>query len=586
MATNSQNKIASSSNFIRAKIEKDISNNLYKNKLWNKSPGNSNHQLKGELDKAKIRTRFPPEPNGYLHIGHAKSIFLNFGLAQDFSGACHLRFDDTNPEKENQEYVDSIIENVKWLGFDWNFNNDTNLYYASNYFDFMYEAATLLIKSGFAYVDQQNADEIRENRGTLTSPGKDSPWRNHPIEEHLKLFEEMRNGKHTDGSMVLRAKINMASPNINLRDPAIYRIKNVFHHKTGDMWSIYPMYTFAHPIEDALEGITHSICTLEFEDQRPFYDWLLKRLKENNFFSDPLPKQYEFARLNLTYVVLSKRRLIELVENKHVSGWDDPRMPTLVGSKRRGYTPSGFKLFTDRIGVSKADSWIDYTILEDCMREVLNQSAHRRVAVLDPVKLIINNFADDQKEDCLAPNHPKNKDLGKRTIILTKELWIDREDFMEVPVAKYFRLSPGAQVRLRYGFVIKCTGFEKGVNGNVTKIFCDYLPDTKSGTPGADAIKVKGNIHWLSCKYAVNAKVNLYDRLFKEAHPGENNNYLDDLNPNSLTSKEIKIEENLKKISPGDQYQFERHGYFIADDLSTPEDIILNRTTTLRDNWQ
>ena len=586
MATNSQNKIASSSNFIRAKIEKDISNNLYKNKLWNKSPGNSNHQSKGELDKAKIRTRFPPEPNGYLHIGHAKSIFLNFGLAQDFSGACHLRFDDTNPEKEDQEYVDSIIENVKWLGFDWNFNNDANLYYASNYFDFMYEAATLLIKSGFAYVDQQNADEIRENRGTLTSPGKDSPWRNHPIEEHLKLFEEMRNGKHTDGSMVLRAKINMASPNINLRDPAIYRIKNVSHHKTGNKWSIYPMYTFAHPIEDALEGITHSICTLEFEDQRPFYDWLLKRLKENNFFSDPLPKQYEFARLNLTYVVLSKRRLIELVENEHVSGWDDPRMPTLVGSKRRGYTPSGFKLFADRIGVSKADSWIDYTILEDCMREVLNESAHRRVAVLDPVKLIINNFSDDQEEDCFAPNHPKNKDLGKRTIKLTKELWIDREDFMEVPVAKYFRLSPGAQVRLRYGFVIECTGFEKDVNSNITKIFCDYLPDTKSGTPGADTIKVKGNIHWLSCKYAVNAKVNLYDRLFKEAHPGENNNYLDDLNPNSLTTKEIKIEENLKTIIPGDQYQFERHGYFIADDLSKPEDIILNRTTTLRDNWQ
>ena len=546
--------------------------------------------IEGDIKSGKhqgtVHTRFPPEPNGYLHIGHAKSIFLNFGLAQDFSGACHLRFDDTNPEKEDQEYVDSIIKNVKWLGFDWNFNNDTNLYYASNYFDFMYEAATLLIKSGFAYVDQQNADEIRENRGTLTSPGTDSPWRNHPIEEHLKLFEEMRNGKHTDGSMVLRAKINMASPNINLRDPAIYRIKNVSHHKTGNKWSIYPMYTFAHPIEDALEGITHSICTLEFEDQRPFYDWLLKRLKENNFFSDPLPKQYEFARLNLTYVVLSKRRLIELVENEHVSGWDDPRMPTLVGSKRRGYTPSGFKLFADRIGVSKADSWIDYTILEDCMREVLNESAHRRVAVLDPVKLIINNFSDDQEEDCFAPNHPKNKDLGKRTIKLTKELWIDREDFMEVPVAKYFRLSPGAQVRLRYGFVIECTGFEKDVNSNITKIFCDYLPDTKSGTPGADAIKVKGNIHWLSCKYAVNAKVNLYDRLFKEAHPGENNNYLDDLNPNSLTTKEIKIEENLKTIIPGDQYQFERHGYFIADDLSKPEDIILNRTTTLRDNWQ
>jgi len=378
----------------------------------------------------------------------------------------------------------------------------------------------------------------------------------------------------------------MASPNINLRDPAIYRIKNVPHHRTGDKWSIYPMYTFAHPIEDALEGITHSICTLEFEDQRPFYDWLLKRLRENNFFSDPLPKQYEFARLNLTYVVLSKRRLIELVENQHVSGWDDPRMPTIVGSKRRGYTPSGFKLFTDRIGVSKADSWIDYTILEDCMREVLNESAHRRVAVLDPVKLIINNFSDDKEEDCFAPNHPKNKDLGKRTIKLTKELWIDREDFMEVPVDKYFRLSPGAQVRLRYGFVIECTGFEKDSDGKILKIFCDYLPDTKSGTPGADAIKVKGNIHWLSCKYALTAKVNLYDRLFKEAHPGENNNYLDDLNPDSLTIKEIKIEENLKDIKPGDQYQFERHGYFIADNLSVPQNIILNRTTTLRDNWQ
>lgn len=586
MATNQKNKIISSSNFIRAKIEKDISNNLYKNKLWNKIPGNGVHQSNGSLDEAKIRTRFPPEPNGYLHIGHAKSIFLNFGLAKDFSGACHLRFDDTNPEKENQEYVDSIIENVKWLGFNWNFKKEENLYYASNYFDHMYEAAVLLIKSGFAYVDQQNADEIRENRGTLTTPGKDSPWRDHSIEDHLKWFTEMREGKHADGSMVLRAKINMASPNINLRDPAIYRIKKSHHHRTSDAWCIYPMYTFAHPIEDALEGITHSICTLEFEDQRPFYDWLLRRLKENGFFSDPLPKQYEFARLNLTYVVLSKRRLIELVEKKHVSGWDDPRMPTIVGAKRRGYTPSGFKLFTDRIGVSKADSWIDYTILEDCMREVLNESAHRRVAVLDPLKLIINNFSKNHEEDCFAPNHPKNKDLGKRTIKLTKELWIDREDFMEEPVAKYFRLSPGAQVRLRYGYVIKCTDFEKDANGKIIKIFCDYLPDTKSGTPGADAIKVKGNIHWLSCKYAVTAKVNLYDRLFKETHPGDNNNYIDDLNPNSLTTKEIKIEENLSKILPGDQYQFERHGYFIADNLSKPDDIIINRTTTLRDSWQ
>ncbi|MBT5411614.1 MAG: glutamine--tRNA ligase, partial [Nitrosomonadales bacterium] len=373
------------SNFIRTIVEKNISQGLYAQKKWGGSPGDAKHHEQGSVDAAKIRTRFPPEPNGYLHIGHAKSIFLNFGLAHDFGGKCHLRFDDTNPEKEDEEYVHSIIDNVEWLGFD----GTSDQYFASQYFAFMFEAAKSLIASGHAYVDQQSADEIRENRGTLTSAGKNSPWREHDHDYHLNLFEEMRAGKHKDGAMVLRAKIDMASPNMNLRDPAIYRIKHATHHRTGNDWCIYPMYTFAHPIEDALEKITHSICTLEFEDQRPFYDWLLERLRDNSLLQDPLPKQYEFARLNLTYVVLSKRRLIELVESGYVSGWDDPRMPTIVGARRRGYTPEGFKLFAERIGVSKADSWIDYSTLEDAMREVLNQEADRRVAVLDPLKLII-----------------------------------------------------------------------------------------------------------------------------------------------------------------------------------------------------
>ena len=574
------------SNFIRTIIEKNLAQELYKNKRWGGIPGKATHHEAGKIDSAKIRTRFPPEPNGYLHIGHAKSIFLNFGLAEDYKGTCHLRFDDTNPEKENKEYVDSIIDSVKWLGFDWTFNGQTNLFYASNYFDYMYEAAISLIESGFAYVDKQTPDEIRENRGTLTTPGTDSPWRDHPISDYIKWFKEMKEGHHADGSMVLRAKINMASPNINLRDPAIYRIKRAYHHRTANAWCIYPMYTFAHPIEDALEGITHSICTLEFEDQRPFYDWLLKRLKENSFFSDPLPKQHEFARLNLTYTVLSKRKLIGLVEGNYVTGWDDPRMPTLVGARRRGFTPEGFKLFSERIGVSKADSWIDYATLEDSMREVLNVSAQRRVAVLEPIKLIINNYPEDQEEECYAPNHPLKENLGKRTLKLTKELWIEREDFMVEPIEKYFRLYPGGQVRLRYGYIVTCTGFDKDDHGNVIAVYCDYLPDTKSGTPGANSIKVKGNIHWLSTKHSIDVKVNQYDRLFKEEHPGnKTDNYLDDLNLNSLTTSQVKLEESCLSVSPGDQFQFERHGYFICD--SNYNSIItFNRTTTLRDTWQ
>ena len=573
------------SNFIRTIIEKNLAQGLYKEKKWAGMPGNAKHHETGKIDSAKIRTRFPPEPNGYLHIGHAKSIFLNFGLAQDYKGTCHLRFDDTNPEKENIEYVDSIIDNVKWLGFDWTFEDQTNLFYASDYFDYMYEAALSLIKSGFAYVDKQTPDEMRNNRGTLT-PGIDSPWRDHPISDHIKLFKEMKKGNHADGTMVLRAKINMSSPNINLRDPAIYRIKRAHHHRTANAWCIYPMYTFAHPIEDALEGITHSICTLEFEDQRPFYDWLLKRLKENKFFSDPLPKQYEFARLNLTYTVLSKRKLIELVEGNHVKGWDDPRMPTLVGARRRGFTPAGFKLFSERIGVSKADSWIDYATLEDSMREVLNVSAQRRVAILDPVKLIINNYPEGQEEDCQAPNHPLNEDLGKRKLKLSKELWIEKGDFMSIPTEKYFRLYPGNQVRLRYGYIVTCTNFDEDDQGNVIAVYCDYLPDTKSGTPGANSIKVKGNIHWLSVKHSIDAEVNQYDRLFKEEHPGEKtDNYLDDLNLDSLKTSKIKLEKNCISVSPGDQFQFERHGYFICDSNKNSV-ITFNRTTTLRDTWQ
>ena len=585
--TNPSPKDKISSNFIRALIEKNINDGRFTKKKWNGSPGTKSHHNEGLTDKAKIRTRFPPEPNGYLHIGHAKSIFLNFGLAKDYKGACHLRFDDTNPEKENKEFVNGIIDNIKWLGFDWNFNDESNLYYASDYFELMYTAAESLINSGQAYVDQQSAEQIKNNRGTLTSSGKNSPWRDNKPEENLKLFKEMKAGKYKDGEMVLRAKINMASPNINLRDPAIYRIKHATHHKTANQWCIYPMYTFAHPIEDALESITHSICTLEFEDQRPFYDWLLKQLFKNDLLNDPLPKQYEFARLNLTYVVLSKRRLIELVERNLVDGWDDPRMPTLVGAKRRGYTPEGFKLFTERIGVSKVDSWIDYSTLEDCMREVLNDSASRRVAVLHPLKLVINNLPPGFEEDCFAPNHPKKPELGKRTIKLTKELWIEKADFMEEPKEKYFRLFPGNQVRLRYGYVVICTGCEKDKDGNVIKVLCDYLPDTKSGTPGSDLVKVKGNIHWISTKHALDAEASLYDRLFKSEQPGlESENYLDDINPESIRKIKIKLEESLLNIKPNDQYQFERHGYFICDQESTSDYLKINRTVTLRDTWK
>ena len=570
------------SNFIRAAIDADLASGKHAARTWGGKPGPAKLHEGAPKDAARIRTRFPPEPNGHLHIGHAKSICLNFGLARDYGGACHLRFDDTNPEKEEQEYVDSIIAAVKWLGFAWG----PHLYYASDYFDFMYHAAECLIEDGHAYVDSLNTEQMRALRGTLTEPGKHSPYRDRSVEENLKLFRGMRDGRFKEGEHVLRARIDMASPNINLRDPAIYRIRKASHHRTGDKWCVYPMYTYAHPLEDALECITHSLCTLEFEDQRPFYDWLLERLARDRLLQRPVPQQIEFARLNLTYVVLSKRRLIQLVEDKHVSGWDDPRLPTLAGARRRGYTPEGIRRFAERIGVSKADSWIEYSILEDCMREHLNEIAPRRMAVLDPVKLVIENYPDGKEEFAEVPNHPQKPDCGKRQVPFSRQLWIEREDFMETPVKGYFRLFPGNKVRLRYGYVVECTGYERDREGHLS-VRCTYDPDTKSGTPGAEKVKVKGNIHWVSAKHACAAEVRLYDRLFKVAHPGAGDrDFLQDLNPDSVKVITAQLEPALKQAKAEERFQFERHGYFTADRIDPATGVTeFNRTVSLRDSW-
>ncbi len=539
----------SPSNFIRQIVEADLSSGKH----------------------ASVRTRFPPEPNGYLHFGHSKSISLNFGLAQAYGGACNLRFDDTNPEKEEQEYVDAIKEMVKWLGFDW----QTNEFYASDYFGKLYEFAERMVQHGYAYVDSQSMDLIRANRGTLTSPGTNSPFREREPAVSLKLLREMREGRHADGAHVLRAKIDMASPNMNMRDPVMYRIRHAPHHRTGRQWCIYPTYDWAHGTSDAIEGITHSLCTLEFEDHRPLYDWFNERLAELGFFDrDHLPRQIEFARLNLTYVVLSKRKLIELVEQKHVEGWDDPRMPTLAGARRRGYTPEGFRTFAERIGVSKANQLIDFSILEDCMREHLNEVAPRRMAVLEPLKLVIENYPEGQEEFCEVPNHPQKPDWGKRQVPFSRELWIEREDFEETPPKGYFRLFPGNEVRLRYGFVVKCLGFDKETDS----VRCEYYPDSKSGTPGADKRKVKGNIHWVSVPHAIGAPVRLYDRLYKVAQPDETS----DLNPESMRRITAQLEPSLKEAKAEERFQFERHGYFILD----RKERAFNRTVTLRDNWK
>jgi glutaminyl-tRNA synthetase len=538
----------STSNFIRQVIEADLASGRHK----------------------RLQTRFPPEPNGYLHFGHAKSICLNFGLALEYGGRCNLRFDDTNPEKEEQEYVDSIIEAVRWLGFDFG----PQPLYASDYFDFMYRAAEHLIERGHAYVDSQSADRIRETRGTFTEPGKNSPFRDRSPDENLRLFREMKEGKHADGAHVLRAKIEMASPNINLRDPVLYRIKHAAHHRTGDRWCLYPMYTYAHPIEDAVEKVTHSLCTLEFEDQRPFYDWLLERLAEGGLLERPLPQQIEFARLNLTYVLLSKRKLIELVDGKHVDGWDDPRMPTLAGARRRGYTPEGFRSFAERIGVSKANQTIEFSILEEAMREHLNEVAPRRMAVLDPVKLVLENYPEGREELCDVPNHPQKPEWGKRQVPFSRELWIEREDFAETPPKGYFRLFPGNEVRLRYGFVIKCIGYDAASDS----VRATYYPDSKSGTSGADKYKVKGNIHWVSASHAHAAPVRLYDRLFRVPAPEG----IQDLNPASMQVVTAQLEPALRDARADDRYQFERHGYFVPD---RADPGVFNRTVTLRDSW-
>jgi glutaminyl-tRNA synthetase len=576
-------------NFLRAAIERDLEAGTYAGRPHAGTPGDAAHHATGASDPARIRTRFPPEPNGYLHIGHAKSIWLNFGLAQEYGGVCHLRFDDTNPEKEEQEYVDGIVDAVHWLGYDWTAHGQRHLYYASDYFDFMYRAAEALVQAGLAYVDEQSADEMRANRGDFATPGTDSPWRDRSPAENLARLREMRAGKHPDGAMVLRAKIDMASPNINLRDPAIYRIKHASHHQTGDAWCIYPMYSYAHPIEDALENITHSICTLEFEDQRPFYDWVLDKLAQLGLLARPLPHQYEFARLNVTHVITSKRRLKALVDEGTVSGWDDPRMPTLVGLRRRGYTASAIRLFCERSGVSKAGGWIDYAALDAALRDDLEPHAPRAMAVLDPVKLQLDNWAAvfgsaAHREPCSAPVHPQRPELGQRRFELGPTLWIERDDYADVPPKGFHRLAPGMKLRLKYGVIIECTGAEHDGEGRVTTVHAKVIPDTKSGTPGADSVKVKGVVTWVAAHDAVPAELRLYERLFIDEQPDAGAA----LNPNSLRIVQGFVEPGLADAAPETRVQFERHGYFVVDRVTPRNDsgqLVLNRITGLRESW-
>jgi len=599
-APTEDNSPSKPSNFLRGIIDRDLEQGTYASRRWAGVPGDAALHAQGQPDPARIRTRFPPEPNGYLHVGHAKSICLNFGLARDYGGVCHMRFDDTNPEKEEKEYVDSILDAVKWLGFGWdsNFNGqaESHLYYASDYFDFMYRAAEYLIEAGLAYVDEQTPEEMRANRGDFSTPGKDSPFRSRSPEGSLTRFREMRDGLHPDGSMVLRARIDMAAPNINMRDPAIYRIRRATHHNTGDKWCIYPMYTFAHPIEDALEQITHSICTLEFEDQRPFYDWLLDRLAEGGLLQQPTPKQYEFARLNLTYVITSKRKLKQLVDEGTVEGWDDPRMPTIVGLRRRGYTPESIQLFAERIGVSKSDSWIDYSTLDIALRDDLENKAHRGMAVLDPVKLVLSNWDEvmgaGHLEPCSLPAlpHPAEgmPEPAHRSFKIGKEVWIEREDFEEVPPKGYKRLFPGNKVRLKGGYVIECTGCVKDADGRVTEVQATVVPDTKSGTPGADTVKVKAAITWVGVADGVAAEVRLYDRLFTDAHPDAGGkDFLASLNPDSKKVVTAYVEPSLAAAVPDQKFQFERHGYFVADQKDhAPGKPVFNKITGMKDgNW-
>ncbi|MBU2055402.1 MAG: glutamine--tRNA ligase/YqeY domain fusion protein [Proteobacteria bacterium] len=549
---------SSPSDFIRDIIEKDLRS--------------SKHQ-------GRVATRFPPEPNGYPHIGHAKSVCLNFGIAAQYGGTCNLRMDDTDPSGESMEYVESIIRDVKWLGFDW----QDRLYYASDYYEKLYQYAIELIGAGKAYVCDLNPDEIREYRGTLTEPGKESPYRNRSAEENMALFERMRAGEFPEGSRVLRAKIDMASPNVTLRDPIMYRIKKVNHYRTGDKWCIYPMYDFAHCLSDSLEGITHSLCTLEFENNRPLYDWFLKELKIH-----PRPQQIEFARLNLSYTVLSKRRLIELVEKGVVGGWDDPQMPTLSGMRRRGYTPEAIRNFCERIGVSKNDSLIDIALLEDCVREDLNEKAPRVMAVLRPLRVVIDNYPEGRSEEFDCPCHPKNPEMGSRKVPFSRVLYIERDDFHENPPKKFFRLAPGREVRLRYGYFIRCIGVIKDpATGEVSEVHCTYDPETKSGF-APDGRKVEATLHWVAAAHAVSAEVRLYDRLYRVADPlAEGSDHTEHLNPKSLeTLHSCRLEPSLAQAAPGDRFQFERIGYFCVDTAdSKGQRLVFNRTVTLRDAW-
>ncbi len=682
----SDNTPSHKTNFLKNIIVSDLEKHVNEPRHWRGSPGIYSEQLQGPVDEAQVRLRFPPEPNGYLHVGHAKSICLNFGLAKEFKGRCHMRFDDTNPVKEDQEYVDSILGSVNWLGWDWKDEKENNYYFASDYFDYMYDVAENLIENGFAYVDLQTAGEIRDNRGTLHEPGKNSPYRDTEPAENLKLFREMRAGKHPEGSMVLRSKIDMAAKNINLRDPAIYRIRFAEHHRTGDKWCIYPMYTYAHPLEDVLENITHSICTLEFEDQRAFYNWTTERsipvtrtplfeeavsylgqlptksneekeafvqsavknkwklgqdqkelellsvlnaIKENpelidskkdevigliaaapqkftpllsevlsavvraNFFL--LPHQYEFNRLNLTSVVMSKRKLIALVKEGLVDGWDDPRMPTLVGLRRRGYSPEAMRLFCERIGVSKqTGGWIDYSVLEGALREVLDAGAQRRIVVQRPLKLIIDNYPEDQMEYVETPNHPQNPDWGSRKLMFSKELWIEEDDFSENPPKGYRRFTlasgdtPAQAVRLRHAYVARATSVEKDSSGKVLVVHAEYYPETKSGSDGANLIKTKAAIHWLSAKEALPAEIRLFDRLFTEDHPDEGGrDFRELINPNSKTVLQSYVEPSLKEAKPEDRFQFERNGYYVADIKDfKPDHMVFNLAVALKESFK
>lgn len=544
------------SNFIQNEINDDLKNGRY-------SEG--------------IHTRFPPEPNGYLHIGHAKSICLNFGLAQQYGGMCNLRFDDTNPVKEDVEYVDSIQADVKWLGFSW----DKRMYYASDYFEKLYEFAVQLIKNGKAYVDDSNAEEIRAMRGTLTEAGKESPYRNRSVEENLALFEAMKQGEFADGEKVLRAKIDMASPNINMRDPVIYRIAHATHHRTGDAWCIYPMYDFAHPLSDAIEGITHSICTLEFEDHRPLYDWCLESL---GFDVNTRPRQIEFARLNLTNTVTSKRKLRQLVEEGYVAGWDDPRMPTISGLRRRGYTPAALRNFCSEVGVAKANSLVDVAMLEHCIRDDLNNNADRIMAVLHPLKVVITNYPEGKKEYMLAENHPTKG--GHRYMPFSRELYIEQEDFMEDAPKKFFRLKPEGEVRLKHGYIIKCEKVIKDAEGNVVELHCTYDPDSKTGGATANR-KVKGTIHWVSAADALEAEVRLYDYLIETDEKGEvPADFLNAVNKNSLeVLQHVMVEPSAALTAEGTHYQFLRQGYYVVDKDSTPDHLVFNRVVGLKDSW-